>query len=778
MGHWYETAATASSTTAASVEAAAAVGPVAVRVLVDLATLAPQMCDARLRVVAVQAAAEGLELCQQHAQRCLSLLVAALREPEAGLALCHDALWALNGVAKKGGKPVGQWMIDAGGISAIRGLLAAYHESEDLVRSALWLVYNLDGLRGLAGLLDDGGGQASLPEDALAAVAWVVYELAREREQACATHPPPEAGALLRVLVSIMGRPCQSHQVRWASCAALDALMKREPRIGALFCELGGAPLLVEVLRFSTGLGSDGEDLSRACAYAMCTLVDGSTVQAQALRDAGAPEALARLGVRGRGGLDEEAAVWALGQLSGLGAVLEAMARAPSSNAVLRSGVEVISQLAWHVVAPGDVARLPQVLGALVALLGHAKRPVPFPHCIAAIGSAACGLAPHAEPGRLPELDQAIVALLGTLRSEPPEDMSAAESAVEALGRVALLAPAWREGLKSCRATAVFAAHIDGGRSSRVLSKYCFWAAAALLGLPFVVHELRLHMRCAERVDAALCTIGDILDDDLENEYALRGAERCSEADVPSLLALVAEVMRAHSSDSEVQRHGCHCVGLLSPLVSPAAAPQDAATAVIAAARRHPCCHLVLQQACGALRALLGPRRGGPAGTPQPTQEGLEALAALLQREGASVIAERAILDFAGSGDAEVLENATATLAALSGVSPALAVLKEAGTGQVRSAGVKALFEFGCQQPATLCRARDEASTAVAAMLAESPEDEALRQSAALLLGLCGVSPTELEAPCPEAGGDHVAATAPVAAQGPGGGPLPAMGGG
>uniref|UniRef100_A0A7S0AKF9 Uncharacterized protein n=1 Tax=Pyrodinium bahamense TaxID=73915 RepID=A0A7S0AKF9_9DINO len=500
-------------------------------------------------------------------------------------------------------------------------------------------------------------------------------------------------------------------------------------------------------------MGADGEDLARACAYAMTTLVDGSSAQAQALRQAGAAEALARLSLKGHGGLDEEAAVWALGQLNGLGAVLEAMARAPSSGAVLRGGVEAIAELAWHCSAPGEVTRLPQVLGALVALLGQADMPVSRPHCIVAIGSAACGLAPHAEPGRLPELDRAVTVLLETLRSEPPEDMDAAEMAVEALGRLALIAPAWREGLKNCGAVGALALQIDGGHGSKGLSRYCFWAAGAVLGLPFVVHELRLHLKSAETVDMALCTIAEILDDDLDSEFALKRVEGCSEAAVPSVLALVAEAMQAHSSDSEVQRHGCQCAGLLAALVPPAAAPQEAVAAVLNAARRHCSTFLVVQQACAALRAFLGPRRRLPTATANgaataASQEGLEALAALLRQEDAGAIAERCIADFAGSGDPETLEHAAVVLAALSGVGATLSALAEAGPGQVWTAGVKALFEFGRLQPTVLCRAAEDMASAVAAMLAESPEDDALRQSAALLLGLCGV-----ELPGSEPGG-------------------------
>merc|ERR1719207_431894 len=105
--------------------------------------------------------------------------------------------------------------------------------------------------------------------------------------------------------------------------------------------------------------------------------------------------------------------------------------------------------------------------------------------------------------------------------------------AVESLGRLALTTKAWHEGLNKCGAVEVLSTQIRGWYGNRRLLKYCFWAAAALRGLPFVVAELQAHLQSAPMVDAAFCTVIDILDDDLEGEWILTGTQRCTEADVP-----------------------------------------------------------------------------------------------------------------------------------------------------------------------------------------------------------------------------------------------------
>mmetsp|Transcript_109662 Transcript_109662/g.333413 ORF Transcript_109662/g.333413 Transcript_109662/m.333413 type:complete len:785 (-) Transcript_109662:59-2413(-) len=718
---------------AAAAAAAASEGGTAkaAYVMKELAKLTLQLSYEQLQVAAAQITLEGLRLCEQYAQRSVQLLVEALRTPQNRPELAADAAWMLHKLTQRC-DVTRQWTLDAGGLAVVRQALAAHPTHNDLVQCSVGIVHSLEGLQGLASLLSSGAGGegAQLPDSVLAAVVWSVHDLMKQERGSA------ELALLLRLVVQLLAQRSHDLEVRSACCAALDAMVHEDPRLGGLLIDLGGAPLLLETLRHARELGSSGAELVQACVGALASLAGGSAMQAEALRQHGAVQALAQCGVRGEGGKDEEAAVWAVGHLAGIGTVLQCMSQSSASQAAIRGGLDAVTELACQAAAPSELACLPGALQALLALLQQVTAPASHMRCrkkcIAAICSTVIGMAPHAEPGQLPELDRAVTALLEVLRVEPSEETSSAALAGEALGRLALVAPAWREGLKQCGAVGVLAARINGGHGSRDLSNYCFWATAALLGLPFVVHELRVHLQSADVVSVALYTVADILDDDLESEYAHQAAE-CSEVAVPSLLALMAEAMQAHSGNSDVQRHGCQCVGLLVASVSPAAMPPEAVSAVLTAARRHPCCVEVVRHACGTFRSLLCHHGGGKA-----AGEEREATVSLLQWEGADVIAERAIADFARAGDSALLEDAVAVLAALSGVRAVLDVLKGAGPGQVRSAGVKALFEFGCQQPAALCRVGEDAADAMEAMMTEASEDESLQQSVALLMGLCG----------------------------------------
>merc|ERR1719161_162071 len=215
-----------------------------------------------------------------------------------------------------------------------------------------------------------------MPNCAAAGIAWAIWELTRQEQTEVEGDVAPEAGDLLRILVEVMRLRRQSYEVQWACCSALDALMYKDPRLGGLFLELGGAPLLLSVLQSASALDGKHEDLACSCAYIVATLADGSSQHAEILRRNGAMQALAALSLRGRGTLDEEAAVWSLGQLGGLSAVLEAMAQAPrlaSSSAVLRGGVEAIKDLTFK---NEDVQDLPAVLGSLLAILQQDGIPV------------------------------------------------------------------------------------------------------------------------------------------------------------------------------------------------------------------------------------------------------------------------------------------------------------------------------------------------------------------------------------------------------------------
>lgn len=102
----------------------------------------------------------------------------------------------------------------------------------------------------------------------------------------------------------------------------------------------------------------------------------------------------------------------------------------------------------------------------------------------------------------------------------------------------------------------------------RRLEKYCVWFLAALAGMPYVIQELQKHLHMEAVVDACLCAIIDILDDDLECDWLLSGRTlMATRQDVPGLLELVARAMMQHPLDAIVQSRGCHCLVLVMRMV-------------------------------------------------------------------------------------------------------------------------------------------------------------------------------------------------------------------
>ncbi|CAJ1441235.1 unnamed protein product [Effrenium voratum] len=331
--------------------------------------------------------------------------------------------------------------------------------------------------------------------------------------------------------------------------------------------------------------------------------------------------------------------------------------------------------------------------------------------CVKALGCTLVALTPHAPPGHVPEVDRGVQALIAQLLrqtgvnapSADEEDswwrdgdgysspVGAAQAAAEAIGRMALTSSQWRPVLCKCAMQALIS-WIRSGVEDRKFHKYLFWAAAAMSGMPFVASELKLHISNVSAVDAALCTIIDILDEDIDGEYTLAGADR-GEAEMPSLLALVVEAMKVHSSAPEVQARGAACVGLLVPYV-PLASLQTVAPAAIVAvlngARRFPRRTDVVSGASAALRSLCEMCR-------RRRDASLEALVATLRQENAADCVEQAFCSFARYTDCtELLEDAAAVAAQLSGVEALLERLsQEPATSQLRVAGLKALFEEG-----------------------------------------------------------------------------------
>ncbi|CAK0875667.1 unnamed protein product, partial [Prorocentrum cordatum] len=126
---------------------------------------------------------------------------------------------------------------------------------------------------------------------------------------------------------------------------------------------------------------------------------------------------------------------------------------------------------------------------------------------------------------------------------------------------------------------------------------------------------MREQHECPKVQDAAICAIIDVLDDNLEGEFSLRGSEEAAEArsmsDMPDALMTVSASVRAHRSFQVVQYRGCHALGLLYGLLPPGfALPAEVLDTVLGALWRCPNDLDTAAGACFALRAFLEPRAG------------------------------------------------------------------------------------------------------------------------------------------------------------------------
>eukprot|EP00928_Gymnodinium_smaydae_P100449 TRINITY_DN9854_c0_g1_i1.p1 TRINITY_DN9854_c0_g1~~TRINITY_DN9854_c0_g1_i1.p1 ORF type:complete len:824 (+),score=210.31 TRINITY_DN9854_c0_g1_i1:85-2556(+) len=762
--------------------------------ILEFSAIGARVSHDELRSASARLTGEALAHCEGHAQRCVHLLLAALSNAGPQLGAAHDAVWILNRMARRSAA-ARSWIVDAKGVEVVHAAVLAHYEDPKLLHDGTWLCYTADGLRGLAALLCLSRGGTSAGHAAIrAAVAWNVFELVKGEREDCGMETRPESGSVLAILVEALGHESSTQEGQWACCAALDAMVKEEPRLGALFMERGGASLLVRALRAAGAMGADGEDFRRAVSYLVSSLTDGNAQAVHALRAEGALEALRTCALRASG-MDVAAAMWALGSLGGTAAVLDAMAAAGGRARpdVLRGGVAALSECAWQ--ATGDreeLARQPEALRVLLECCGCEALTEDRCFCARALGCVLAGLTPHAAPGQVATVDCGVETLLkylhmpgnGCAAPLTTQEVSshlagAIEAASESLGRIALVAPRWREALRACGAPEVIArwVRLVGPASGpaaaaagsglqpgwlRKLQKYLFWAAAAISGLPFVATEMRQCKGSVEVVDAGLCTVIDILDDDLDGDYALVGVDKCSDGDMPILLGLVLELMQLHSNAPEVQARACKCVELLAPILalSDSKGAVAAVAPCLAAARRFSRRSDVAAGALGALRSLcvVGLRTasadGGASGAAGAGAGagagGSSAVAAALRDEDAADFAELALDTFAdGSGGNDLLEDACAVLAMAGSAEAVLRRLDESTLGMpVREAGLKALFEVGRLDLRFLAGSAEAAASTCRHLAAEAsaPEASSSPSPTALLLGGGGSPATAAKA--------------------------------
>jgi len=204
--------------------------------------------------------------------------------------------------------------------------------------------------------------------------------------------------------------------------------------------------------------------------------------------------------------------------------------------------------------------------------------------------------------------------------------------------------------------------------------------------------------------DAAICSIIDILDGNLEGEYSLSGTDEAADArqgaHVPEGISVVVEAMRIHSSFAALQYRGSHSLGLLNGLLPMGSeVPEAAVEAVMQALWRHPYEFNVVCGVTGALRAFLEPR-GGRCQSNDKVTANIGRVVSVLRDQKIGTNLSQILVDYTDTdheSGRELLEDTVYVLALIDGISSVRKVIlaSPATAESLRAAGLKGIFELG-----------------------------------------------------------------------------------
>jgi hypothetical protein len=381
-------------------------------------------------------------------------------------------------------------------------------------------------------------------------------------------------------------------------------------------------------------------------------------------------------------------------------------------------------------------------------------------YAVKALGGVIHGLAPHVAPGAWPVADESVSFLVEAM--SPHLDGAVVAAAAECIGRIAVDAPAWRHPLKGGLGAVVAqlrAPTDDNRKLQNHLQKYLFWAAAAIAGLPVILQEMRHQKESWIVQDAAICSIIDILDGNLDGEFSLSGTEEAADArqgiHVPEAITVVVEAMRYHSTFVTLQYRGSHALGLLNGLLPvEAEVPTLAVEAVIPALWRHPGEFNVVSGVTKALRAFLEPRAGRDRKRSDAVATNVGRVVALLRQHNIMASLRQILTSFCNTGmedGAELLEDTLFVLGLTEGVSTIVKDLQQlsGNSPMLAAAGLKAIFELGQLFPESLATpnvaAEVNALIEALARNAASAGDSGIQRNAEMLHGLlCYMSRTML----------------------------------
>lgn len=651
---------------------------------------------------------------------CRELVTTLLRSTSGGSTdsdhLAYDKLWTLRLMGKRS-QATRQWVVEAGGMDAVSQIMAAHPGHGKLQKEGTWLVYTLWGVDGVAELLRQNRGCSVIQE----AASWAIYDVAlRQRDGGqVGVAEWPQADTLVVLLLEALQTQNATLDLLWACCSALRLLVEAQPCRGTLFVARGGAEAALSALAAGQAAGAAGDTLLVAGMQLITSLVDGNAVVAQKLRSLGALNALVGCGLRLPGKVTDET-MWTLGQVGGIMAVLQVMARAPAESEAVRSGLAAIAKLTWLPLEEGLQQQFPEAAKALLNLARRMEANSDMAeHTLQALGGVLNVLTPCMAPGTWQVVDDGVAILIEAVSATAHPLV--AQAAVASMGHIAAHAPAWRKPLQRAlggigqRMRMTVHSEDDISQSAKH-QKNLFWASAAIAGLPVVLEEMRSQASSPQVQEAAISAIMDTLDGHADSPCALLYGEGggVEPHEVPAAIATVAAAMRAHGTHERLQWCGCQALGLLHQVLPlGVAVPPEALDGVLSAMKRHPTDYKVSSGGCAALRAFLEPRQGRESATCGAVAA--QVVGVLRNRDVATAL-RRLLEQFCTSSDKTLLEDALYVLGLVEGIPEVLRVLASSDSAclPMRSAGLKALFELVRTFPDLLSPRRAAATGAVA----------------------------------------------------------------
>ncbi|CAK9104243.1 unnamed protein product [Durusdinium trenchii] len=731
----------------------------------ELAKLAESFQHEELQVTVAEMTLQGLQTCELHAKTCVKSLVDAI-SPE-NTQLAQDAAWALSQLMQKVASAT-RWALEVGGLQRVQGCLRSASQGEDL-DSFAWLVHYMGGLSSILELLKDPAGSSNV-----ASLVWMIADQRSWVDQH--GEEAPEVSELLKLLVQhlLFAWQRQNEEVVHATVTVLEKIATELPSVASQLAGENCGSLFAEIMK---ELAADSSTRCRSTSAKCCRLLSSLAscrCNAPSLLGKGVQEAI--LTAAQHEGPLGEAACGALPFIlehQGLAEVLQSLAEAE----VHLSSAPRLRHFLGSLVSLFDDGHdsLLEAMPKLMSLLLHLRSQLQQAgrlqqcqeNCFEALCSAAGALVPLVEPQKVEPLDAFINVLVQELQGVdlPGGASMGFEMLVNELGKVCH-SRAWRQHLRDLGVPNLVIARMNQARDNKRAMKYSIWLASSLLGMPFLAQELQQHLDSETTVDACLCTMVDILDEDVEGEWFLRHQhaemqQQLQACDLQHLMDLILQGMERHQDEPYVQARGCHCLALVvtardqmktTRLDLPQELLLRLVVITVEALRKGQVASAVRDSAF-LLRTMLEPSNPwgeGEAAAKLREEHARQLLAQELRARGVQEVLLAQLHSYAymtTDRHTELLEGLLACLIHLGGPWAALGPLAavEAREPLAKACGLKVLFEMGKEEPSLLQRTvapngatgPESLVAIINEFLEKDPEDSNLRRHAQLLFGLC-----------------------------------------